>query len=190
MSTSTIDDLLAAAATLPPGEQAELLQRLAEQVSPRRLGPVRPDQCNGLTYPIIGCAMRVHNRLGRSHSEAVYQDAMAEELPRAGLPCRARHRYAVYDDAGSGRLAGYYLPDLVVDGLVLVELKVLPSLDRACVSQMIAYLKASGCPVGLLLNFGEVRLGVRRILPPVNLDDYGIEPQWLVAPDALPPGHA
>lgn len=145
-------------------------------------GPVNPHEYADLTYQIIGCALHVHRQLGSGHREQVYQRAMEVELAQAGLAAVAEPHYPVYATPLGDHLLGYYIPDLVVAKQVVVELKALSAINNQHVSQVIGYLKITGCAVGLLLNFGERRLHPRRILRPNNIDALDVEHQWLYKP--------
>jgi len=83
-----------------------------------------------------------------------------------------------------GAFIGYYIPDVLVDDRVIVEIKALTYLDNSHVAQVIGYLAVPGCPVGLLLNFGERSLRDRRILPPRNILEHRVNRQWLCVPNA------
>jgi len=112
-----------------------------------------------LTRRIIGCAYRVANVLGAGFLEKVYENALAHELRKAGLrvaqqtPCEVR-----YD----GIVVGSYVADMVVEDRVVVELKAAAQLNPVHEAQLLNYLRASGRRLGLLLNFGTPRVGVRR----------------------------
>lgn len=119
---------------------------------------------NDLTYKIIGAAMAVHNALGPGHREHVYERAMVVELERQGITAERQYPFEVYHN--DVRVGLFYL-DLFVERTVVVELKVLRHLTTDDeVAQVITYLKGTGAPVGLLLNFARRRLEYRRILPP------------------------
>jgi GxxExxY protein len=135
-----------------------------------------------LTYQINGAAMAVHRRMASGHKEQVYQHALEHELTRHGLSFEPQKNIEVYDE---GVLVGLYILDFLVEGGVVVEIKALSGLDNSHVAQVIAYLTATGCPVGLLINFGERSLRFRRILPPHRLMEHRINRQWLFVPDWL-----
>lgn len=137
------------------------------------------------TYKITGCAMAVHRELGPGLRENSYQRALASKLSDAGLTFEQQKLFEVYQGADSARLAGYYIPDLVVEGSVIVEIKALRGLDNSHLAQIIGYLAVSGCPVGLLINFGERSLRHRRVFPPQKITDDLINRQWLFVPDWL-----
>jgi GxxExxY protein len=119
---------------------------------------------DGLTYRIIGAAMRVHNKLGPGLKEAFYQRGLSVEMQQAGLSFQAEYAVEVHlDEARVGLL---YL-DHLVDDEIVVEVKALPHmLTNEEQAQVITYLCATGKKVGLLINFGRKGLEFRRILRP------------------------
>jgi GxxExxY protein len=148
-----------------------------------------PDpELEAITYRINGCAMAVHNELGSGLREDTYQRAMEHALAQAKLFFVAQPAIEVHETAAGGRLLGYYIPDLLVEGAVVVELKALAQLEKRHLTQVIGYLAVTGCPVGLLFNFGERALRWRRILPPHALGLQRINRQWLFTPSTLHPG--
>ena len=110
---------------------------------------------------IIGCAFTVANTLGVGFFEKVYENALAHELRKAGIIVLQQHGIAVVYD---GVVVGNYAADLLVEGMVLVELKAVSALDSSHKAQCLNYLKATGLPLCLLLNFGRPRLEVRRLV--------------------------
>jgi GxxExxY protein len=114
-----------------------------------------------LTRQIIGCAYRVFNTMGSGFLESVYESCMLIELRKLGLSVENQHRIKVYYD---GQLVGEFEADLFVEGTVIVELKAVRTLLMAHEVQLVNYLKATGIDVGLLLNFGEQRVEVKRKL--------------------------
>ncbi len=119
---------------------------------------------NDLTYRIIGAAMAVHNALGPGYREHVYERAMVVELERLGITAERQYPFAVYHE---GVQIGLFILDLFVERTVVVELKAMRHLTTNDeLAQVITYLKGTGAPVGLLLNFARRRLEYRRIFPP------------------------
>ena len=112
-----------------------------------------------LTEIIIGCAMEVHRRLGPGYLESVYEKALLIELRHAGLvgdnqvPLHVSYR---------GEEVGAFVADIVVDGKVIIELKVCQALNQRHEIQVVNYLVATGYDVGILLNFGADSLQVKR----------------------------
>jgi len=115
-----------------------------------------------ITERVIGAAFEVSRVLGHGFFEAVYRNALRDELERLGLDVEAEKLFPVLY---KGKPVGHYYADLVVGGIVVVELKSAEALAKEHISQVINYLRASGLPVGLLLNFGTLRVQVRRVLP-------------------------
>lgn len=114
-----------------------------------------------LTELIIGCAFRVGNELGRGFLEKVYENALAYELNKAGLQVVSQKSIQVYyDDV----LVGDYVADLVVNNDVIIELKAVKNIDSAHVAQCLNYLRATGKRICLLINFGCVKVQVKRIV--------------------------
>jgi GxxExxY protein len=113
-----------------------------------------------LTERIIGAAFVVANSLGHGFLEAVYRNAMAEELRAQGLSVAKEKPFPV---AYRGRRVGLYLADLVIEDRVIAELKAVEALTRSHSAQLLNYLKASNLQVGLLLNFGRPKIELRRI---------------------------
>ncbi len=113
-----------------------------------------------LSQRIIGCALRVMNALGSGFLEKVYENALAHALRKAGLRVSQQHAIEVrYDDM----IVGEYAADLLVEGTIVVELQAVKALDRVHTAQSINYLKATGLPVCLLLDFGKPRREIQRI---------------------------
>ena len=114
-----------------------------------------------LTGQVIGAPQRVSSVLGEGFLEKIYENALVLELKkrrvRVDQQCSVHVRY-------EGEIIGDYVSDLLVEGRVLVELKAVTFLDRMHRSQCVNYLRATGLPVCLLLNFGCRRLEVRRIV--------------------------
>lgn len=122
------------------------------------------------TYKIIGCAMRVHNKLGPGLREIHYQRALSAELEEAGLSYEVERPVEIcVDDTFVGRL---YLDHLVEEQIVIEEKALSHLLTQDEIAQVITYLCATGLQVGLLLNFGRRRLEYKRIFPPKNVTQW------------------
>lgn len=106
------------------------------------------------TYGIIGAAIEVHRELGHGFLEAVYQEALAEEFRRRGIPFT--RETAIPVSYKGLVLKAQYRADFVCHGEVVVELKALAAVGGVEEAQLIHYLKATGLTRGLLLNFGGV----------------------------------
>lgn len=138
-----------------------------------------------LTYQIIGCAMTVHRGLGPGYREDTYQRDLEVQFTEKGLAYESQKLLEVFDSAHGNVLIGYYIPDFIVAGQVVVEIKALKSTDNSHLAQVIGYLAVTGCPVGLLINFGARSLQWRRIFPPKDVAEHRVNRQWLFVPDWL-----
>jgi GxxExxY protein len=116
-------------------------------------------QHQDLTQKIIGCAYRVYKKLGFGFLESVYQNALLIELSREGLSATAGEPIQVLYD---GEVIGIFEADVLVEKLVLLELKAVRSLVPAHEVQLVNYLTATGIDIGLVINFGESRVEVKR----------------------------
>ncbi len=112
-----------------------------------------------LTHKIIGAAMEVHTVLGSGFLEAVYEEALAHEFELRDTPHDRQKTFSVPYKAIS---AGLYRPDFVVENKVIVDTKAIKHLTEIEEAQIINYLKVAGLRVGLVLNFGSVRLEYKR----------------------------
>ena len=92
--------------------------------------------------------------------EKVYENALAHRLRKAGLDVRQQHPIKVYDEDGT--LIGDYLADLLVEGVLIVELKTAKALAPEHEAQILGYLKSARIEHGLLINFGSYKLGIRK----------------------------
>jgi GxxExxY protein len=116
---------------------------------------------NDLSGRVIGCAFTVLNTPGAGFLEKVYQNALANEIRAAGLAVARQYGVRVhYND----EVAGEYFADLLVEDVLLVELKTVKALDDAHRMQCTNYLKATGLRLCLLLNFGKPRLEIKRVV--------------------------
>jgi GxxExxY protein len=117
------------------------------------------DEDHALTEKVIGCAMRVHRQLGPGFLESVYRNALAFELRRAGLSVELdKHITVKYEHV----IVGDFVADLLVNDILICELKVATALSKADEVQLVNYLNATNHDVGLLLNFGSSSLQFKR----------------------------
>ena len=114
-----------------------------------------------ISRSVIGAAIRVANALGVGFLEKVYENALALELRLTGH--RVEQQRSV-DVRYRGEIVGIYQTDLLVDGRLVVELKVADSLSPPHRAQCLNYLRATGLHTGLLINFGRPRIEIRRLL--------------------------
>lgn len=122
-----------------------------------------PISLNELTAIIIGCAIEVHRNLGPGLLESTYEQCLLRELELQGIPCEQQKKLPL---AYKGlALTDADRIDLVVADTVIVEIKSVSDLARIHEAQLLTYLKLTGKPIGLLLNFNVAVMkdGIRRI---------------------------
>ena len=112
-----------------------------------------------LTESIIGCAYRVYNRMGFGFLESVYEKCMLIELNKTGLNADSQKPIKVYYD---NEIVGDFVADIIVNDTIILELKSVRRIIRAHEVQLVNYLVATRKSVGLLLNFGERKVDVKR----------------------------
>ena len=121
----------------------------------------RRAEINQVTERIITCVYRVSNTLRTGFLEKVYENALAIELQQNGLKVQQQHLIRVfYGD----HPVGDFSADLLVEDCVIVELKAARTLNEVHSAQCLNYLKATGLKVSLLVNFGQPRAAVKRIV--------------------------
>ncbi len=116
-----------------------------------------------ITRKVIGCAMEVHSKLGNGFQEVVYQRALAIELKNQGLSFQREFEMTIYY---KGVEVGKRRIDFFVEEKVMVELKAISKLENVHLAQAKNYLEAYNLEVGLLINFGDVSLGFKRVHNP------------------------
>jgi GxxExxY protein len=128
--------------------------------------PVDMNRVNPLTEAAIGAAIKVHKALGPGLLESAYLACLAFELHRSGMKTRSNVPLPIqYDDV---KISIGYRLDIVVEDLVVLELKSVNKLADIHTAQLLTYLKLSGYPVGLLMNFNVTLLksGLKRLINP------------------------
>jgi len=103
-------------------------------------------------YTVIGAAMDVYNHLGPGFLEAIYQEAMEVEVTARNIPNSPEQNVQIMYKGKP--LKKFYTPDLMCYGKIVVEIKAIDRLTSREEAQLLNYLKATGMPVGLLINFG------------------------------------
>jgi len=112
-----------------------------------------------LTERIIGCAYKVYNTLGFGFFESVYENALMIELKKAGFNLENQKPIKVYYEE---EIVGNFKADIIVDDLIIVELKSVQNIVTEFEVQLVNYLTATMKPVGLLLNFGPKKVEIKR----------------------------
>ncbi len=122
-------------------------------------------QYQELTEKIIGCAYTVFNKMGSGFLESVYEKCLMIELKKAGLKAEEQRPILVYYE---GELVGEFIADIVVEDKIILELKSVQRIAKIHEVQLVNYLNATGMEVGLLLNFGEKKVEVKRKVRSLN----------------------
>lgn len=116
-----------------------------------------------ITRSIIGCAMTVHNQLGNGFQELIYHRALAIEMTKQGLKFQDEVEVVIFYN---GISIGKRRVDFLVESVIPVEIKAVKELENVHLAQAINYLEAYKMEVGLLINFGSIRMQFHRILKP------------------------
>jgi len=112
-----------------------------------------------ITDIIIGGAYRVYNTMGFGFLESVYEKCMLIELAKAGIEAASQKPVPVYYN---DELVGDFRADIVVGDSVIVELKSVSAITKAHEVQLVNYLVATNIQLGLLINFGEQKVEIKR----------------------------
>jgi len=112
-----------------------------------------------LTEKIIGYAYRVYNTMGFGFLESIYEKCLMIELRKQGLDAQSQTPIIVRYE---GEVVGEFVADIVVENTIILELKSVRRIVVAHEIQLVNYLVATGKPVGLILNFAESKVEVKR----------------------------
>lgn len=123
----------------------------------------RVDEVERVALGVIACAQTVAGALGTGMSVEAYESALAGALQEKKLKFARQYPFGVPFSGPADR--GFYA-DFVVEGWVLLELKVVDQLRDDHVAQALDYLRQSGADLCLLINFGKPKVEVRRLVPP------------------------
>jgi GxxExxY protein len=119
---------------------------------------------NEIGEMILGCAIKVHTALGPGLLESTYEACLVHELAKAGLKAERQVALPVVYD-GVALDAGYRI-DILVENLVVIELKVVEKMLPLHGAQVLSYLKLGNKKLGYLLNFNvlQIRQGIKRVV--------------------------
>jgi len=112
-----------------------------------------------LTENIIGCAYRVYNKMGFGFLESVYEKCLLIELHKSDLEAESQKPITVFYE---NEIVGEFVADIIVNDTIILELKSVRRIVKAHEGQLVNYLVATGKPIGLILNFGERKVEVKR----------------------------
>ena len=114
------------------------------------------------TYQIIGAAQEVHTELGSGFLEVVYQDALEIEFKHRSIPYKREYSLPIFYK--EIKLNRNYSLDFLCYDKIIIETKAVKVLTEEFYSQIMHYLKATRLKLGLIINFGEPSLRVKRII--------------------------
>lgn len=123
-----------------------------------------------ITQAIIGAGMAVLNTLKPGLDEKLYENALVIELVARGHTVEQQREFPVHY---RGRFIGRLVPDLIVDGKVIADPKVVSAYNDTHIAQMLGYLNLTGLEVALLLNFKEATLTWRRVVRGNREENHG-----------------
>jgi GxxExxY protein len=126
------------------------------------------DAVDRLAERIIGCAIEVHRTMGPGLLESVYRECLLMEMTMQELDAECDRVIAV--DYKGRPLKARFKIDLLVNNSIIIELKAVEGLRPVHSAQIMTYLRLTGCPAGLLMNFNEVTLrgGLKRLDHPTR----------------------
>ncbi len=106
-------------------------------------------------------AFAVHRYLGPGHLPAVYENALVHRLRREGFSVEQQKALTVHDEDGT--VIGEYFADIVMEGILLLEIMVSPALSEEHYTPILGYLRAARLEHGALLNFGAAKFQIRKL---------------------------
>ncbi len=112
-------------------------------------------------YSVVNAALEVLKKHGHGFHEKPYENALVVELSLRGMSCQQQRSFNV---VYKGTKVGEYIPDLIVDGTIIIDPKVIDKISDHERGRMINYLRITGFPVGLILNFRRAKLEWERII--------------------------
>ena len=118
-----------------------------------------------VTEKIIGCAYTVYNKMGSGFLESVYENCLKIELLKLGLKVETQKPLQVRYE---GKIVGDFMADILVEDKIIIELKAIHQLNKIHEAQLVNYLTATGLDLGLLINFSDERVQVKRKVRVLN----------------------
>jgi len=116
-----------------------------------------------LSYKIRGAIYNVANKYGKGLKENIYQNALGEELTKQKIAFVSQKRINIYS-VDTGKVLGTYVPDIIVKGKIIIELKATDFTTKKDENQQLSYLKASEYEIAYLVNFCTPRLYIKRMI--------------------------
>lgn len=113
------------------------------------------------SYKIRGACFEVYKAFGGAFKESVIDKALTIALEKVALRVESQKRIAIYFE---GKKVGTYVPDKIINDVILLELKAKSMVTRADLDQFWKYLRGSKYKLGFLINFGHMKLEIKRIV--------------------------
>lgn len=128
---------------------------------------------NEITYEINGAVFEVNRVLGPGFLEKVYEKALLVELEKRGIKAEGQVPIKV---SYKENIVGEYIADILVEEMIIIELKTVETIDKIHKAQLLNYLKATGLYVGILVNFKHPKAEIKRMV--LDLPEEH-DPKWL-----------
>jgi GxxExxY protein len=125
-----------------------------------------------ITRDILGAAMAVLNELKPGLDEKLYENALVIELLARGHTVEQQREYPVHY---RGKFIGKLVPDLIIDGKVIADPKIVTAFNDSHVAQMLGYLNITGLEVALLINFKDAKLSWKRVANEHRMKEGGMD---------------
>lgn len=127
---------------------------------------IKPEyKYSDITEKIIGCCMRVHNKLGNGFQEVIYQRALAIEFTKLNLQFEREVEIPIFYDEHN---IGTRRVDFLIEEKISLEIKAVSKMENVHMAQALNYLEAFKLEIGLLINFGHTKLEFRRLIKNVK----------------------
>jgi len=117
-------------------------------------------EINALCDRIRQTGYDVHIYLGHGHLEKIYENSLVHRLRKLGLDVKQQHPLTVLDEDGT--VLGQYFADLLINGILIVEVKAARTLAPEHEAQILGYLRSARVEHGLLMNFGSAKFAIRK----------------------------
>jgi len=127
---------------------------------------MKGDTINELCDIVRETSYAIHRYHRNGHLEKVYENALVHRLRKQGLKVEPQHSLTVYDEDGT--VLGEFYADLLVEDVLIVELKACKAIAQEHISQLLGYLTSGRIETGLLINFGAAKLQVKKYLQTIT----------------------
>ena len=107
-------------------------------------------------------SLAIHSYLRSGHPEKVYENALVHRLAKQGIHADQQFSIAIYDEDGTK--LGHYAADLLVEGVLIIELKACQTLTQEHTAQLFGYLRGSKLQHGMLINFGAAKIQLQKLI--------------------------